>query len=232
MKAVVVVFPGSNCDRDCLHALRGVLGVETRFVWHKERVLGVADLVVLPGGFSYGDYLRCGAIARFSPIMEAVARFAKAGGYVVGICNGFQILVEAGLLPGALLMNRGLRFVCEDVRLRVEHAESALTGLCRPAQELVLPIAHHEGCYWAPESELDRLESEGQVLLRYVDGQVNGSLRAIAGICNASRTVFGMMPHPERAMEREVGGPARGRNNTDGRLLLEGLCQAVAGGRG
>jgi phosphoribosylformylglycinamidine synthase len=238
MKAAVVVFPGSNCDHDCYHVLKHVLGVDTRFVWHKERELPAVDLVVLPGGFSYGDYLRSGAIARLSPVMEAVGAHAQRGGLVFGICNGFQVLTEAHLLEGALLVNRGLKFVCADVALRVEHADSALTRRCEPGAELVIPVAHNDGCYFIGAEGLARLEGEGQVLLRYVDDDgtvkgaaaLNGAVGSIAGICNAAGNVFGMMPHPERCTEPLVGGPAHGGANSDGRALFEGLLDA-AGGR-
>ena len=236
MKAAVVVFPGSNCDHDCYHVLRHVLGVEVGFVWHKERALPAGvDLVVLPGGFSYGDYLRSGAIARFSPVMEAVARHARAGGLTFGICNGFQILTEAGLLPGALRRNHGLDFVCQDVTLRVERADTPLTRALGERREIVMPVAHAEGSYYIGAEGLARLEGEGQVLFRYLepDGRVaelatlNGSVRGIAGVMDAAGNVFGMMPHPERCAEALVGGPAHGGANTDGRLLFEGLRAAV-----
>ena len=236
MRAAVVVLPGSNCDHDCYHVLKHVAGVkETRFVWHKERELPPVDLVVLPGGFSYGDALRAGAIARFAPIMEAVIAHARAGGLVFGICNGFQILTEAGLLPGALLRNRGLKFVCEDVLLRVDGRPTALTRRVSAGQGLVMPVAHGEGCYYIDEDGLRRLEGEGQVLFRYVEADggvapfasINGSVAGIAGVTNATRNVFGMMPHPERAAEPEVGGPARGGANDDGLRLFEGLLEAV-----
>jgi phosphoribosylformylglycinamidine synthase I len=237
MKAAVIVLPGSNCDHDCYHVLQSVLGIETHFVWHKERKLPAVDLVVLPGGFSYGDYLRAGAIARFAPVMEEVVAYAKRGGYVFGICNGFQMLTESGLLPGALTRNRSLQFVCEDVKLRVEHADSPLT--CRTAgrSRLTMPIAHGEGNYYIDADGQSRLDGEGQVLFRYegADGeiadyaQVNGSVGSIAGIMNAERNVFGMMPHPERAAEAVVGGPAHGGSNVDGRLLFEGLIAQVEG---
>ncbi len=236
--AAVVVFPGSNCDEDCRHVLSDVLDVSTQMVWHKESALPDVDLVVLPGGFSYGDYLRSGAIARFSPVMKAVVEHARAGGLTFGICNGFQILTEAGLLPGALRHNRGLKFVCQDVTVRVQHSDSALTSRAVAGDDLIIPVAHNEGCYYVGPEILERLEGEGQVLLRYVDpdgevrGQaaVNGSLAAVAGICNSARNVFGMMPHPERCSEALVGGPAYGSKNTDGRRLFEGLVAAAAGG--
>lgn len=214
MKWGVVVFPGSNDDQDALHCLREVLGQEAVALWHKSPDLQGADAVILPGGFSYGDYLRCGALARFSPVMQSVRTFAERGGVVLGICNGFQILCEAGLLPGALIRNRSLTFVCERVLLRVENAESRLTRLCREGELLEIPIKHGEGCYFADEVMLSALEANGQVLFRYADasGAVtseanpNGSLRNIAGIRNARGNVFGMMPHPEHAAESLLGG--------------------------
>ena len=237
MKAAVVVLPGSNCDHDCYHVLQHVLGIDTAFVWHKESQLPKVDLVVLPGGFSYGDYLRAGAIARFAPVMEAVVEHAKGGGLVFGICNGFQMLTESGLLPGALMKNRSLQFICQDVKLRVEHADSALT--CRTAgrQRLTMPIAHGEGNYTIDDEGLRRLKGEGQILFRYegADGevadyaQVNGSVASIAGIMNEAGNVFGMMPHPERAAEELIGGPAHGESNIDGRLLFEGLMAHAEG---
>jgi phosphoribosylformylglycinamidine synthase len=234
MKAAVVVFPGSNCDHDCYHVLKHVMGLDAHFVWHKARSLEGADLVVLPGGFSYGDYLRCGAIARFSPIMEAVIAHAKSGGITLGICNGFQMLTEAGLLPGALIQNISLKFLCQDVALRVEHTQSALTAQTEGRSELIVPIAHNEGNYTIDAEGLARIEGEGQVLLRYLedDGTVaeraslNGAMGAIAGLMNSGRNVFGMMPHPERCSEALVGGPAHG-GNTDGLLLFEGLVAAA-----
>jgi phosphoribosylformylglycinamidine synthase I len=234
MRAAVVVFPGSNCDQDCYHVLKHVMGVETSFIWHKATSLEGADLVVLPGGFSYGDYLRCGAIACFSPIMEAVNAHARSGGLTLGICNGFQMLTEAGLLPGALIQNLSLKFLCQDVQLKVEHTHSALTSRITAKSEITIPVAHNEGNYTIGSDGLARLEGEGQILFRYMeaDGSVrdraslNGSMAGIAGIMNAGRNVFGMMPHPERCAEALVGGPAQG-GNTDGRLLFEGLVAAV-----
>lgn len=201
----VLQFPGSNCDQDAYHLFASGLKLPTRYVWHKDRALGEARLVVVPGGFSYGDYLRCGAIAKFSPVMAAVKKFADEGGPVLGICNGFQILVESGLLPGALLRNRGLKFVCREVTLRWE-----ATG-----QLLKMPVAHGEGCYFADDRTLDTLEAEGRVVARYVDNP-NGSLRDIAGISNEGRNVVGMMPHPERASDALMG-------SVDGRVVLESL---------
>jgi phosphoribosylformylglycinamidine synthase subunit PurQ / glutaminase len=226
----VLRFPGSNCDDDTRHACREVLGARTRFVWHTERDLGGADAVIVPGGFSYGDYLRSGALAAHSPVMEAVRAFAARGGPVLGICNGFQILTEAGLLPGALAQNDGLRFECRDVHVRVE-ADTPFTRGYAHGSVLRLPIAHHEGRYVADEDTLARLEGDGRVVLRYVrsDGTVaadanpNGSTAAIAGIVDAHGTVMGMMPHPERAVEPLLGGD-------DGRGLLQGLLEAAARG--
>ncbi len=223
----VLRFPGSNCDDDTRHAFAGVLGARARFVWHTERELGPADAVVVPGGFSYGDYLRSGALAAHSPVMEAVRAFARRGGPVLGICNGFQILTEAGLLPGALAQNEGLRFACHDVHVRVE-ADGPFTRAYRQGQVLRLPIAHHEGRYVADEATLDRLEGEGRVVLRYVGANgepaasvnPNGSLRAIAGISNETGTVLGMMPHPERALEPLLG-------SVDGRALLGAVVDAA-----
>lgn len=223
----VLRFPGSNCDDDTRHAFASVLGARARFVWHTERTLGPADAVVVPGGFSYGDYLRSGALAAHSPVMEAVRGFARRGGPVLGVCNGFQILTETGLLPGALAQNEGLRFACHDVFVRVE-AGGPFTGGYLPGQVLRLPIAHHEGRYVADEATLERLEGEGRVVLRYVDadGEVvasanpNGSLRAIAGVCNEAENVLGMMPHPERALEPLLG-------SVDGRAMLEAVVEAA-----
>lgn len=212
----VITFPGSNCDADLRHALDLTPGLSARAVWHKETTLGKVDAVCLPGGFSYGDYLRCGAIARFSPIMQEVVRFAEAGGPVVGICNGFQILTEAGLLPGALLRNAGLRFLCMDTTLRVDGRPSAFTGALDRDRRYRVPIAHMEGNYEADAQTLDRLEGEGQVVLRYADGAPNGAARDIAGVCNARGNVVGMMPHPERVVERALGG-------TDGTGFFQSL---------
>ena len=209
----VVVFPGSNCDHDAYHALRSDLGQEVNFLWHKQASLEGSDVVILPGGFSYGDYLRCGAIARFSPIMKEIVAFSRKGGIVVGICNGFQILCEAGLLPGALLRNAGLTFVCRTVHLLVESSSSRFTSLCRQGEILSIPIAHGEGNYVADDDAIRRMEDRGQVLFRYCDAEgnvtpeanPNGSLNNIAGVCNARRNVVGLMPHPEHAVERLLG---------------------------
>jgi phosphoribosylformylglycinamidine synthase subunit PurQ / glutaminase len=231
MTFAIVVFPGSNCDHDAYHAAKHVVGQAARFVWHKETDLGGADAVILPGGFSHGDYLRTGAIARFSPVMSAVTEFAARGGPVLGICNGFQILLEAGLLPGAMLRNRGLKFRCEHVHVRVEQTDTAFTWACRPGQVLRIPIAHGEGNYFTPPEELRKLEAGRQVVFRYSDasGTVadavnpNGSVAGIAGICNVRRNVVGLMPHPERACEAALG-------SGDGRVMFESVIAALAGG--
>jgi phosphoribosylformylglycinamidine synthase len=204
MKFGVIVFPGSNCDHDAFYAVANNLGQPAEFIWHDSSALGDVDAVILPGGFSYGDYLRCGAIAKFSPVMKAVRRFANDGGLVLGVCNGFQILVEAGLLPGALIRNRGLKFICREVRLRVETTDSPFTSAARKLQILRMPIAHGEGCYFADERTLDELEAEDRIAFRY-HGNPNGSLRDIAGILSRERNVMGMMPHPERATEPLMG---------------------------
>lgn len=224
MKVAVIRFPGSNCDQDCVLALRGFEGVEADFVWHKDTSLEGFDALVLPGGFSYGDYLRCGAIARFSPIMAAVKTFAAAGGPVIGICNGFQILCEAGLLPGALVRNKGLHFICEHVDVRVERSGANFTSAGMTGGILRIPVAHGEGCYFADEETLRQLRANDQIVLRYCDEQgrttaaanPNGSCDNIAGITNKARNVFGLMPHPERACDALLG-------STDGRVIFESL---------
>ncbi len=229
MKFGIVTFPGSNCDYDAYRAVVEAVGEEAEFLWHKEHDLHDADVVILPGGFSYGDYLRPGAIARFSPIMAEVVAHAKRGAPVVGICNGFQIACEAGLLPGALLRNASLKFVCELVTLRVDNAATMFTNRYRKDQRLAIPIAHGDGRYTADDSTLDRLEGEGQVVFRYVSGSgdadewwsPNGSMRAIAGIVNAEGNVLGMMPHPERAVNELLG-------SRDGIGVFESLLAAVA----
>jgi phosphoribosylformylglycinamidine synthase subunit PurQ / glutaminase len=221
VRSAVIVFPGSNCDRDLAEALRLVSGRDPAMVWHKEsELLGDCDLIAVPGGFSYGDYLRSGAMAALSPVMRAVAGAAARGVPVLGICNGFQVLTEARLLPGALMRNAGIRFVCRDVGLRVENSQSAFTARYDSGEDIVLPVAHHDGNYQADEATLDRLEGEGRVAFRYT-GAVNGSARDIAGILNEAGNVLGMMPHPERAVE-----PAHGF--TDGRRLFEGLLETIA----
>ncbi|MCX8155226.1 MAG: phosphoribosylformylglycinamidine synthase subunit PurQ [Verrucomicrobiae bacterium] len=224
MNFAVLQFPGSNCDQDCVHVLKNVLGHSAWLQWHKEHSLGAADAVIVPGGFSYGDYLRTGAIARFSPVMQAVQEFAARGGLVLGICNGFQILCEAGLLPGALVRNRSLQFRCEHVYLRVATADSPFTCLTPEGSVLRIPVAHGEGCYFADDATLAQLQTGRQILWQYcnVHGELteranpNGSLLNIAGICNAARNVAGLMPHPERASESILNGE-------DGRRLLESI---------
>ena len=224
----VLQFPASNCDQDALHVLKNVMGHSARFIWHKEASLGDVDAIVIPGGFSYGDYLRTGAIARFSPVMAAVQTFAANGGIVLGICNGFQILCEAGLLPGALIRNRSLQFRCEHVFIRTETTDSPFTNQIPAGKLLRVPIAHGEGCYFADEQTLAKLKANNQILWRYVNAQSeateasnpNGSLDNIAGICNESRNVVGLMPHPERASEAILGC-------ADGRLIFESLIHAL-----
>ena len=215
MKFGIVVFPGSNCDHDAYHAVHHVLGQPATFLWHKDRDLQGCDVVLLPGGFSYGDYLRCGAIARFSPVMEEVVAFAHKGGVVMGICNGFQILTEAGLLPGALLENATRKFICKDVALRVANPATRFTRGCSEDATLRIPIAHAEGNYFLDAEGLARLEGEGQVVFRYRDNP-NGALNDIAGIVNAQGNVLGMMPHPERATEALLG-------SEDGRKVFESV---------
>jgi len=232
MRIAIITFPGSNCDYDCYKAATDVLGVEAEFIWHRERSLRGADAVILPGGFSYGDYLRAGAIARFSPIMEAVMRFAAEGGPVLGICNGFQILCEAGLLPGALMRNRSLRFESKLVRVRVENASTVFTSEYSEGQVLRLHIAHGHGNYVADRETLERLEAERRVVFRYVDANgeatdeanPNGSVHNIAGIVNAGGNVLGLMPHPERAVEALLG-------SADGLGIFTSLVSSVGGGR-
>jgi phosphoribosylformylglycinamidine synthase I len=215
MKIGIVVFPGSNCDEDAFHVAGEVLGHQSQLLWHKERDLKGSELIILPGGFSYGDYLRCGAIARFSPVMEDVAAFSRKGGPVIGICNGFQILTEAGLLPGALLQNANRQYSCRDVTLRAERTRSPFTAGLTPGDLFRTPIAHGEGNFFIDDEGLKRLEGEGQVAFRYVDNP-NGSRADIAGIVNASGNVLGMMPHPERNAEPVLG-------NADGRRILASL---------
>ena len=231
MKFGIVVFPGSNCDHDAYHAAKHVLGQDAEFVWHKDTDLKSADVVVLPGGFSYGDYLRTGAIARFSPIMNAVRAFAERGGPVLGVCNGFQILLEAGLIPGAMLRNRSVKFQCEQVHVRVDQIDTPFTAACRPGQVLQMPIAHGEGNYFAPPDVIARLEANGQVVFRYTNaaGEVtdeanpNGSVAAIAGLCNERRNVVGLMPHPERACESALG-------SADGLRVFESAVESLKSG--
>ena len=221
MKTAVVVFPGSNCDRDMAVALGAAAGRPAQRVWHKDAALPDGlDVVAIPGGFSFGDYLRCGAIGARSPIMQAVIAFAQRGGHVLGVCNGFQVLVESGLLPGALMRNAGLKFVCRDVTLRVETTDSPFTcGYAKGAQ-ISAPVAHHDGCYVAGADTLARLEDENRVAFRYLDNP-NGALNDIAGVLSANRRVLGMMPHPERNADPRLGG-------VDGKALFDGLMQAAA----
>lgn len=227
MKFAVLQFPASNCDQDCVHAIR-VLGHEADLVWHKDTSLGGAQAVIVPGGFSYGDYLRCGAIARFSPVLQSVQAFAADGGLVLGICNGFQILCEAGLLPGALIRNRSLQFRCEQVHLKTAHHDSPFTRATPSGKILRIPIAHGEGCYFADAPTLASLEANRQILWQYCEstGAVteeanpNGSVQNIAGICNAQRNVAGLMPHPDRASEAILG-------SEDGRFLFQGMIQTL-----
>jgi phosphoribosylformylglycinamidine synthase len=228
MKFGVVVFPGSNCDHDAYHVISKVIGQPVDFIWHKQEEIEGFDAILLPGGFSYGDYLRSGAIARFSPVMRSVKEFANAGGLVMGICNGFQILCEAGLLPGALLRNRELKFICEHVNLRVERTDTPFTAACAPGQIISAPIAHGEGNYFCDPATLRELEDDGRVIFRYCNEQgeiteeanVNGSLNSIAGICNRERNVLGLMPHPERASERALG-------SNDGRILFRSMADSL-----
>jgi phosphoribosylformylglycinamidine synthase I len=219
MKVGVVVFPGSNCDHDAWYAVSHNLHEQAEFIWHDSPSLGDVDAVILPGGFSYGDYLRCGALAKFSPVIQAVRKFALDGGLVMGICNGFQILVEAGLLPGALVRNQGLHFVSRPVHVRVETTHSPFTSGAHRGRELILPVAHGEGCYIADTRTLDELEAEDRVVFRYLDNP-NGSMRDIAGVLNAQRNVIGMMPHPERAADPLMG-------STDGCVVLQSMFQSM-----
>ena len=228
MKFAVIRFPGSNCDQDCFAAINGLEGCRADFVWHQENSLSAYDAVIVPGGFSYGDYLRCGAIARFSPIMRTVIEEAAKGKLILGTCNGFQILCEAGLLPGALVRNRSLRFVCDTAITRVESTDSPFTNACEKGELLRLPIAHGEGCFFADEKTLSDLNANDQVLLRYADeaGKItsaanpNGSLENIAGICNRNRNVFGLMPHPDRASDARLG-------SVDGVKIFRSMLRAM-----
>jgi phosphoribosylformylglycinamidine synthase len=220
MKSAVIVFPASNCDRDAATALEAMTGKKTHMVWHQDSELPDVDLVVLPGGFSYGDYLRCGAMANQSRIMGAIKAHAEKGGAVLGICNGFQVLTESGLLPGALMRNAGLKFVCKPVALKVEETQSAFTRKYSHGQSITFPVAHGEGNYYADDATLDRLEGEGRVMFRY-QGNPNGSARDIAGILNEKRNVMGLMPHPERVVDPITGG-------TDGRALFESLIETLS----
>jgi phosphoribosylformylglycinamidine synthase I len=230
MKFGVVVFPGSNCDHDAFYAIGNVLHKPVEFIWHQSQELANCDAIILPGGFAYGDYLRTGAIARFSPVMKSIEKFAKSGGMVLGICNGFQILLEAGLLPGAMMRNRGLRFICRPVHIRVEQTDTPFTNAASQGQILTIPIAHSDGNYRCDESTVADLEKNQQVVFRYttVDGSEdaagnpNGSLHNIAGICNRERNVAGLMPHPERAVENALG-------SNDGLVIFKSMVEALAG---
>src|SRR6185295_12642224 len=233
MRFGIVVFPGSNCDEDAFHAAKSVFGQDAEYLWHKDTDLKGADVVILPGGFAHGDYLRTGAMARFSPIMGAVRAFADRGGPVLGICNGFQVLLEAGMLPGAMLRNRDLKFHCEHVNIRVEQTDTPFTLACRPGQVLRIPIAHGEGNYYAAPDVVARLERNRQIIFRYTnadgvatrDSNPNGSVANVAGICNEQRNVVGLMPHPERACELAIG-------SADGLVVYESALNAVVNGVG
>jgi phosphoribosylformylglycinamidine synthase len=229
MKFAIVVLPGSNCDHDALHATKDVLGEEAELLWHKDTDLRGADCVIVPGGFAYGDYLRAGALAKFAPVMEAIRKHAAQGGLVLGICNGFQVLTEAGLLPGALMRNEHLRFVSRDIRLRTEQTNTPFTSALAPGEVLRMPVAHGEGNYFADDAMLDELERNGQIVFRYCDaeGRVtaesnpNGSARNIAGVCNRERNVMGLMPHPERCVEQMLG-------NVDGLGIFKSIVASMA----
>jgi phosphoribosylformylglycinamidine synthase len=230
LKAGIVVFPGSNCDHDCYHVLKHVINIHTEFIWHEETNLKKFDLIVLPGGFSYGDYLRTGAVANFSPVMKAIKKHAHAGGLVIGICNGFQILLESGLLPGAMMRNRDLHFICKFVNLKVENIGTPFTAKYSPARLISMPIAHNEGNYYCDDTTLEELKKNNQIIFRYCGphGEIeekynpNGALDNIAGICNKAGNVLGLMPHPERCSERIIG-------NDEGRLLFEAAIKYVKG---
>lgn len=217
MRFGVVVFPGSNCDQDCFYVVKDVLKQPVRYIWHKDTELDSFDCIILPGGFSYGDYLRTGAIARFSPIMRQIIDFAKKGGLVIGICNGFQILLESGLLPGAMLRNKNLHFICKFVNIRAEVIDTPFTNKLRKGQVLNIPIAHNEGNYYCDSETLKDLKKNNQIVFRYCSPNPNGALDNIAGICNKKRNVLGMMPHPERCGEEILG-------SISGRLIFESIC--------
>ena len=228
MKFGVVIFPGSNCDQDMIYVLRNIMEQEVKELWHKDHDLQGCDFIILPGGFSYGDYLRAGAIARFSPIMNEVIEFANKGGFVLGVCNGFQVLCESGLLPGALLHNQSHQFICKNVFIKVQNPDTLITRFSPSERPLKIPIAHAEGCFFADQNTISDLNDNGQVLFRYCDEQgkigagcnPNGSIENIAGVCNVEKNVFGMMPHPERAADPELG-------NTDGRLIFDSIFRMV-----
>jgi phosphoribosylformylglycinamidine synthase I len=230
MKFGVVVFPGSNCDHDAFYAIGNVLHKPVEFIWHQSEDLGNSDAIILPGGFAYGDYLRTGAIARFSPVMKSVEKFANSGGIVLGICNGFQILLEAGLLPGAMMRNSGLRYICRHVHIRVEQTDTPFTNAAQKGQILRIPIAHNDGNYNVDETTLEELEKNRQILFRYTtpdgsddaSGNPNGSLHNIAGICNRARNVAGLMPHPERAVESAL-------DSADGLVIFQSMIEALVG---
>jgi phosphoribosylformylglycinamidine synthase I len=230
MKFGVVVFPGSNCDHDAFYAIGNVLHKPVEFIWHQSEDLGDSDAIILPGGFAYGDYLRTGAIARFSPVMKSVEKFANGGGMVLGICNGFQILLEAGLLPGAMMRNAGLRYICRHVHMRVEQTDTPFTNAAKKGQNLRIPIAHNDGNYSVEEATLDELERNRQIIFRYTtpdgsddaSGNPNGSMNNIAGICNRERNVAGLMPHPERAVESAL-------NSADGLVIFQSMIEALVG---
>ena len=228
MKFGIVVFPGSNCDHDAYHASKQIMGQDAHFIWHKDSSLGGADVIILPGGFSYGDYLRTGAIARFSPVMKEVVRFAKNGGTVIGICNGFQILLEAGMLPGVMLRNSSLKFVCKFIQLKVENAVTRFTSECEVGDVLRIPIAHGDGNYFASREIVESLQENGQIVFRYCseagdiddESNPNGSLSNIAGIINKEGNVLGMMPHPERAVELSLG-------SADGKKIFQSMIESL-----
>jgi phosphoribosylformylglycinamidine synthase I len=230
MKFGVVVFPGSNCDHDAFYAIGNVLHKPVEFIWHQSEDLGNSDAIILPGGFAYGDYLRTGAIAHFSPVMKSVEKFANSGGIVLGICNGFQILLEAGLLPGAMMRNSGLRYICRHVHIRVEQTDTPFTNAAQKGQILRIPIAHNDGNYNVDETTLEELEKNRQILFRYTtpegtddaSGNPNGSLNNIAGICNRERNVAGLMPHPERAVESAL-------DSADGLMIFQSMIEALVG---
>lgn len=224
MKFGVVIFPGSNCDHDCYHAIKTVTGKPVEFIWHQDTSVKGFDAVILPGGFAYGDYLRTGALAKFSPVMQAVREFADKGGLVIGICNGFQILTEAGMLPGALMRNSNMKYICKFLQIRTETTDTPFTNQLTKGQLLNIPIGHGEGNYFADEETLKELEDNQQVAFRYLDNP-NGSIHDIAGIVNKGRNVLGMMPHPDRSSEQLLG-------STDGKRIFESMVNALAGSRG